>query len=464
MSQTQKLYKTMKPTKLLSKLYISILGIITYFICSSVVIQAKPLQVGVLSIRPHIDQTANYNDNIFISNTNRVSAWSFNTQPGVQISVGQTEALKLSMDYTASIVNFVDQQSQDNWGNNLTFTQASVFNRFTISSFLNYNFSTGANTLVGEYIPSGNLNSGITSIWRLSEKFTLSTYFNHQFNNFTSFGLVDNAQNVIGASLGYSFDELTTFNLFGNWSNNTVSQGQDINGYNVGVGINRVFNTTYSGFFNVGYAVNAINNVFQGNQTFETANVTTGQQGGTLSRVAPSNDSRGGTIGAGISANTGKLTSTASGTAFIGDSKDSIGGGSQSFSFTCGANFSYAITTKTTASLNVYRSINQSITEVNNMYYNTGTNLTLSQKITQKLTASAFFNWNNVDFQNPVNYVGIGNVARNDNNYTAGVNLTYLLQEWLRIYGGYQYNVNESNVSNFSFTQNQVTIGIGASF
>ncbi len=437
---------------------LSVLGI------SMVSLNAKPLKVGVLTIRPHIDQTFNYSDNIFISNQNKVGDWSFNLQPGVQVSAGQTEALKIDMDYTFSKVYYLERDDQDNIGNRVTFSQTSVFNRFTVFSSLNANFSTDANTLVGQRVPAGNLGSNLGSIWRLTEKITLYTFWNHQFNTFEDTRFIDNAQDVLGGSIGYSFDELTTFNVYGNYSRNEVNQGQDISGFATGIGINRVLNSTFSGFFNVGYMQNAFNNIYQGNQTFETSNVTTGSSQVNLSRVAPGNDSQGATIGSGISANTGKLSSTLSGTAFIGDAKDSAGGSSSSFAFTAGANFAYSITDKTTASLNIYRSINQSVTEVDNTYYNTGANLVLTQKITQKLTASAFFNWNNVDFQDSINVIGVGNVVRDDNLYGVGVNFTYLIQEWLRVYGGYTYRENDSNISNFSFTENQVTLGVGASF
>ncbi|MDK3156446.1 outer membrane beta-barrel protein [Kamptonema cortianum] len=438
------------------------LGLLAFGI--PMILSAKPLKVGPLMIRPHVDQTFDYSDNIFISNQNKVGDWSFNLRPGVQVSAGQTEALKLDVDYTFSKVWFLQRADQDNIGHNVTFSQSSVFNRSPFFSSLTSSFQTDANTLVGERVPSGNLGSNIGSIWRLTEKFTLYTFWNHQFNTFDDTRFIDNAQDVAGGSIGYSFDELTTFNVYGNYSRNQVNQGQDISGFAAGVGVNRVLNTTFSGFLNAGYTQNSFYNVFQGNQTFETANVTTGSSTVNVSRTAPGNDSQGATIGAGLTANTGKLTSTVSGTAFIGDAKDSAGGASSSFAFTTGANFSYAITTKTTASMNVYRTISQSVTEVNNTYYNTGVNINLSQKVTQKLTAAAFFGWNNVDFQDPIAVAGIGNTIRDDNLYSAGINFTYLIQEWLRVYGGYTYRENDSNISNFSFTENRVTLGIGASF
>lgn len=434
-----------------------------FFFAVTMSLNAKPLKVGPLMIRPHIDQTFNYSDNIFISNENKVGDWSFNLQPGVQVSAGQTEALKLDVDYTFSKVFFLERADQDNIGNRVSFTQSSVFNRLTIFSSLNANFTTEANTLVGARVPGGNLGSNIAMIWKLSEKVNLYTFWNHQFNTFDDIRFIENASDVLGGSIGYSFDELTTFNVYGNYSKNDVNQGQSIDGFAVGAGINRTFNSTFSGFLNAGYTENSFWNIYQGNQNFENANVTVGSSSVNLSRTAPGNDSRGGTVGAGVTANTGKLTSTISGTAFIGDAKDSAGGGSSSFAFTSGANFSYTITPKTAASLNVYRSINQSVTEVDNTYYNTGIDLNLTQRFTQKLTASAFFRWNNTDFQDSINLFG-QNITRDDNLYSVGVNVTYLIQEWLRIYAGYTYRENDSNISNFSFSENAVILGVGASF
>lgn len=133
-------------------------------------------------------------------------------------------------------------------------------------------------------------------------------------------------------------------------------------------------------------------------------------------------------------------------------------------SFVASGSLSLKATSKTSMTLGVTRSIDISSTEMNNTFINTSLNYSLTHQFTDKFSGSLFATYVNSDYDLPVLTSAGTMVERGDDMFLGGLNLTYNIQSWLRVYGSYTHRTNYSNIPGLSFDENTVTVGVGASF
>ncbi|MFH1089927.1 MAG: outer membrane beta-barrel protein [Pseudomonadota bacterium] len=116
----------------------------------------------------------------------------------------------------------------------------------------------------------------------------------------------------------------------------------------------------------------------------------------------------------------------------------------------------YTATATTTLALILSRSLRPVGSTTNDYYLDTTYGLSLDQILMTKLTLSAGVSYNTNEYYLPLNRV------RDDDNYSATINLNYQIQDWLRAGVGYAYRKKDSNYTINDFTDNQFLFTIGA--
>lgn len=119
------------------------------------------------------------------------------------------------------------------------------------------------------------------------------------------------------------------------------------------------------------------------------------------------------------------------------------------------AELGYAISSKNKLSLNAYRSVDVSTDSDYLSILNNYVSLTLDHEFTQKISASVY------GLTKSMNYRGDTEVAnRRDKYFGSGVNVKYLMQEWMVLDLGYDFITRSSNVSGNDYNNNSVLLSL----
>ncbi|MDX2227235.1 MAG: outer membrane beta-barrel protein [Verrucomicrobiae bacterium] len=365
--------------------------------------EAKPLQVGVVAIRPHFDQTFTFSDNIFIAHSNRKADGYFTAMPGFEFTFGRGN-FQPTVNYTAGFSKFIENSSQDSFSQTVSFSlskdQYVKFGPLQVGATLGLSDARDANTIVGERVEGLNLNASVSLLYDLTGKWNMGVTWTPTLTTFKKSQFIDNQANAVVMSLGYNVSPRTRIFADGGVTMISPDSGSESEGYTAGVGVSGEIFTKMSGSFRVGYGYNEI----------------TGITGGTTETVV------------------------------------------------LNGNLSYSLGPKTTLGLNASRAINASVSEINNTYINTGASLGLTHMFSDKLSGNASFAYNHLQYENPsVDPNGVFKL-REDDLYTVTLGVSYNFTEWLRAYANYTFRDNESNSSFYQFYENRVVLGAGVSF
>ena len=121
----------------------------------------------------------------------------------------------------------------------------------------------------------------------------------------------------------------------------------------------------------------------------------------------------------------------------------------------------YRALARTNFTLNVTRAIRSTGAATAEYYDDTQVGINVDQDLPYKFSARGGFIYSKNDY-NTLNYQGTEN--RVDDNYNAYIGTTYKIQSWLDVSLSYRYMKKDSNSVTQSFTDNQVTLSLGASY
>jgi len=121
----------------------------------------------------------------------------------------------------------------------------------------------------------------------------------------------------------------------------------------------------------------------------------------------------------------------------------------------------YKILSTSTLSLTIYRTVRPTGANKAEFYDDTMAGININQDLPYKFSAAAGFFYGLNEY-NTLNYQGTED--RTDNNYNANIGFKYKIRSWLNAGLGYRYMRKDSNDITQSFTDNRVTLTIGASY
>ena len=84
---------------------------------------------------------------------------------------------------------------------------------------------------------------------------------------------------------------------------------------------------------------------------------------------------------------------------------------------------------------------------------------TFSQMLGQRMVASAVAGWSRDDYDGPTT-VGSKTAEREDDYLMWSLSLSYALQKWFEISGGYNYVQRDSNFSDFNYNANGLFVNL----
>lgn len=111
--------------------------------------------------------------------------------------------------------------------------------------------------------------------------------------------------------------------------------------------------------------------------------------------------------------------------------------------------------------LTVDRSLNQSASNTENYYVDTGVGISFKQKLLTKITLNASASYNFHDY-----YLAPTGMSENrqDDNYEAGLSVDYQARDWLSAGAGYTYKEKHSNVDSNNYKDNKFNFKITAEY
>jgi len=121
----------------------------------------------------------------------------------------------------------------------------------------------------------------------------------------------------------------------------------------------------------------------------------------------------------------------------------------------------YRVTSTTGLALNITRAIRSTGAARREFYDDTVVGINVTQDLPYKFSAKGGVAYGKNDY-NSLNYERTEN--REDNNYNAYLGAAYRIRSWLDVSLNYQYMKKDSNDVTQSFTDNQVSLAIGATY
>ena len=130
-----------------------------------------------------------YDDNIFISNTDRKGDVIFNIGAGLSIELGDYRTLEenyLLLEYIASGYFFSKYSDQNSFGQNASLLGQYRFNQLAVQAESQYQYINGAQRQVGGFTTRSILNNDLRFIYDVSEKTTFDLELSQDSNIYDS--------------------------------------------------------------------------------------------------------------------------------------------------------------------------------------------------------------------------------------------------------------------------------------
>jgi hypothetical protein len=140
-------------------------------------------------VRPILATGVVYDDNIFISNTDRKADVIFNIGGGFALELGDYRNLDdnyLLLEYVASGYFFSKYTSQNSFGQNASLLGQYRFNQLAVQLESTYQYINGAQRQVGGFTTRNLLYNALRFIYDYSDKTSFDLEFNQQSNIYNS--------------------------------------------------------------------------------------------------------------------------------------------------------------------------------------------------------------------------------------------------------------------------------------
>ncbi|MDZ4815321.1 MAG: outer membrane beta-barrel protein [Verrucomicrobiota bacterium] len=223
-------------------------------------VEAEPLKLGILRIRPHADVKTTFSDNIFIESNNEDADLFTTINPGVSIEAGQTEALHLSLNYNTGFSFFSQHTNQDNISHGLSLGAGGEWNRFSATATMGLSISSDANTLIGDRVQASNLSTGLGANYKLTDKVGVGANWGHSFNLFDDDPYMENESNSWVGNVNYQLTQKVSVFVDGGYNMTEVERSNDSDGYTLGLGVNGQLTPKLGANMRVGYGHTEVEN------------------------------------------------------------------------------------------------------------------------------------------------------------------------------------------------------------
>jgi Putative beta-barrel porin 2 len=129
--------------------------------------------LGPIDIRPKMDFSVMYDDNITISNTNRKADFQYTLSPGVLFGLGdylQKEANYITLEYIPSLLLFNHFSTFNTLDQHLRLEGQYSFARLRLGAYFEYDKINGPNRDIGNRVSSEIYATGLSAKYNLSGK------------------------------------------------------------------------------------------------------------------------------------------------------------------------------------------------------------------------------------------------------------------------------------------------------
>lgn len=162
---------------------------------------------------------ATYDDNIFISRSNKTGDWVFTVEPSITFGVGDVFGRSgnyLRVDYQPGFSFFSENSSQNNVQHSFRAAGAYTFNRLSVNFGQSIQILNGADTDVGTRVSRHVYQTTLGMSYAISGKTSVDAGFNYTYNSYKN--QVDS--DIVGASLYFNwiYSPKWTFGLGGTWA------------------------------------------------------------------------------------------------------------------------------------------------------------------------------------------------------------------------------------------------------
>jgi hypothetical protein len=206
-----------------------------------------------VKLHPHLDFASTYNDNILISNTNKIGDFSFTVSPGLQLVYGSKDHNYLSLDYTAGIERFYRRTEFDAVNHYVTFNSVFNFSRLKLELDHIFKDETSENFDADTRLEQEQNLTDLKAEYSLNEYFSVGALYHMEFHHFPTPGQIDNELYEPGVALFYHLTPKT--DLFGEfdygWAD--VDEGENQQFETVNLGLRGKVTSKIKGQVEVGY-------------------------------------------------------------------------------------------------------------------------------------------------------------------------------------------------------------------
>lgn len=131
------------------------------------------MKAGPIEFRPHFKIQSEYNDNVFISETNERDDLIWTASPGLTIGVGdyvKKEESYLEADYTPNLIYFTNLEGEDAVDHRAYIKGQHRFQKLYVKASHRYIESTGANNDIGNRVKRSVQNPSLLLSYDISDK------------------------------------------------------------------------------------------------------------------------------------------------------------------------------------------------------------------------------------------------------------------------------------------------------
>lgn len=354
---------------------------------------ALGVRVGAFTLFPSVNLSSSYNDNIYASNNNTKSDLLFTAAPRVNM-VSNFSRHSLNFGAGAEIVRYVDRTDEDHENFNVSGGGSlQIASQTSMSGGLSF-----ARTHEDRGEPTATGGREPTEL----DTITARAGFSHQFNRvgFQVRGLMED--------IDYQDDT----NSLGATINN---DDRDRKEYTLTTRVSYDIAPAYSAFVEGQY----------NSRQYDSSRDDNGF----------SRDSDGYRLNVGAAFD---LTGVTFGEVFAGYMQQEYDDSrfSENSGLGYGAAVTWNATQLTTARLDVSRTIAETTTANASGTTNSRVALTVDHELLRNLLLNGNASYTHSDYE--------GNVSRTDKTYQAGLGLTYMMNRWIHLNGGYRYTMRDS--------------------
>ena len=181
---------------------------------------------GLWNVRPHFSATTLYDGNVFIQDKNTKKDFILTLSPGIAVRLGNGQTgFYLTADYTASVVLFLNNSSQDSLDHRASMSLQWTGGKLRVGLLAGLTADSGTSIDATDRVRRIAIYTGITSHYDYSEK--ISFDLNADYRPIKYQSLLDSSETRLQGYVNYNFTPKLTIGLGGVLGFATVERGAD---------------------------------------------------------------------------------------------------------------------------------------------------------------------------------------------------------------------------------------------